>query len=309
MEATTRMLEGKVGIVTGAGRGIGREIARMMAREGAAVVVNDVGAAADGSSTGERPADEVVAAITKERGQAVANFDSVASWDGAHAMVAQAVDRFGRLDFVVNNAGILRDVIFHKMTEADWDAVIAVHLKGTFNVSRAAAERFRAQGGGAIVNFTSTSGLIGNYGQSNYAAAKLGIVGLTRSIALDMARFQVRCNAVAPFAWTRLTATIPEGRTDAEKRRVENLKKMKPEQIAPLVVFLASDAAQEVNGQIFCVRGGEIVLFSVPRPIRAIHKEGGWTPQTIAEVVPAAFRASFVPNQVSADVFPYEPLF
>ncbi len=302
------MLQGKVGIVTGAGRGIGREIALLMAKHGAAVVVNDLGVAPDGSATTERPAEEVVTEIRKAGGKAAANFGSVASWDDAHAMVAQAAKEFGKIDFVVNNAGNLRDVIFHKMTEQDWDAVIAVHLKGNFNMCRAAAEHFRKQSSGSIINFTSTSGLIGNFGQANYAAAKLGIVGLTRSIALDMSRFNVRANAIAPFAWTRLTATIPEGETEAQKARVENLKKMKPEQIAPLCVFLASDQAKEVTGQIFAVRGGEIVLFSVPRPVRHLHHAGGWTAEDIAAIVPAALKTNFVPLQVSADIFPYDPL-
>lgn len=302
------MLQGKVGIVTGAGRGIGREIALMMAKHGAAVIVNDLGAAPDGSVTTERPAEEVVNEIKKAGGKAAANFGSVASWDDAHAMVAQAVKEFGKIDFVVNNAGNLRDVIFHKMTEQDWDAVIAVHLKGNFNVCRAAAEHFRKQNSGSVINFTSTSGLIGNFGQANYAAAKLGIVGLTRSIALDMSRFNVRANAIAPFAWTRLTATIPEGETEAQKARVENLKKMKAEQIAPLAVFLASDQSKDVTGQIFAVRGGEIVLFSVPRPVRHLHHAGGWTPEEIAAVVPTALKTNFVPLQVSADIFPYDPL-
>ncbi len=302
------MLQGKVGIVTGSGRGIGREIALMMAKNGASVIVNDLGAAPDGSTTTERPAEEVVNEIKKAGGKAAANFGSVASWDDAHAMVAQAVKEFGKIDFVVNNAGNLRDVIFHKMTEQDWDAVIAVHLKGNFNLCRAAAEHFRKQQSGAFINFTSTSGLIGNFGQANYAAAKLGIVGLTRSIALDMSRFNVRANAIAPFAWTRLTATIPEGETDAQKARVENLKKMKAEQIAPLAVFLASDQAKDVTGQVFAVRGGEIVLFSLPRPIRHLHHADGWTPEEIAAVMPTALKTSFIPLQVSADIFPYDPL-
>jgi len=302
------MLQGKVGIVTGSGRGIGREIALMMAKHGAAVIVNDLGAAPDGSTTTERPAEEVVNEIKKAGGRAAANFGSVASWDDAHAMVAQAVKEFGKIDFVVNNAGNLRDVIFHKMTEQDWDAVIAVHLKGNFNLCRAAAEHFRKQQSGAFINFTSTSGLIGNFGQANYAAAKLGIVGLTRSIALDMSRFNVRANAIAPFAWTRLTATIPAGETDSQKARVENLKKMKAEQIAPLAVFLASDQAKDVTGQVFAVRGGEIVLFSLPRPVRHLHHADGWTPEAIAAVLPAALKTNFVPLQVSADIFPYDPL-
>jgi NAD(P)-dependent dehydrogenase (short-subunit alcohol dehydrogenase family) len=301
------MLAGKAGVVTGAGRGIGREIALALAREGASVVVNDTGSAADGSPSSERPAAEVAAAIVRDGGRAVADTGSVTSWDEAHVMVERAVREFGRLDFVINNAGIVRDAIFHKMTEADWDAVVSVHLKGTFNVSRAAAERFRAQGSGSILNMTSTSGLIGNLGQANYAAAKLGVVALTRSIALDLERFGVRANAIAPFAWTRITETIPAGSDARERERVENLKQLRPEHIAPLAVFLVSDAAREVSGQVFAVRGAEIVLFSLPRPLQTVHRPGGWTAETVAEAVNGSLRAGFVPIQVTADIFPYAP--
>ena len=304
------LLAGRVGVVTGAGRGIGREIALALAQAGAAVVVNDAGVTVDGGGHDERPATEVAAEIARAGGRAAANTDSVTSWDGAHAMVEQAVSEFGRLDFVVNNAGIVRDVIFHKMTEADWDAVIAVHLKGSFNVSRAAAARFRAQGSGAIVNMTSTSGLIGNLGQANYAAAKLGIVGLTRSIALDLGRFGVRANAIAPFAWTRITGTLdtaPAGAPPAADDRVERLKRLHPADCAPLVTYLVSDAAHDVTGQVFAVRGTEVVLFSLPRPRQAIRRSGGWTPEALAEAVDASLRDGFVPLEVTADVFAYEP--
>jgi NAD(P)-dependent dehydrogenase (short-subunit alcohol dehydrogenase family) len=303
------MLEGKTGIVTGAGRGIGREIALALARHGAAVVVNDAGVAVDGSPSSERPAEAVAGEIGAAGGRAVANTGSVASWADAHAMVAQALATFGGLDFVINNAGILRDVIFHKMTESDWDAVIAVHLKGTFNVSRAAAAHFRAQGAGVILNMTSTSGLIGNVGQANYAAAKLGIVGLTRSMALDLKRFGVRANAIAPFAWTRITGEIPDTDDPATRARIENLKKLDPAQVAPLAVALVSDATRGVNGQVFAVRGSEIVLFSLPRPVETLFQAGGWTPEAIASTLAGAVRERFVPLEVTADVFPDEPRF
>jgi NAD(P)-dependent dehydrogenase (short-subunit alcohol dehydrogenase family) len=298
------MLAGTVGIVTGAGRGIGREFALAMARAGAALVVNDAGVAVNGAALGERPADIVAADIRAAGGQAVADGGSVASWADARAMVAAALDAFGRLDFVVNNAGILRDVIFHKMSEADWDEVIGVHLKGTFNVSRAAADVFRRQERGAVLNMTSTSGLIGTFGQANYAAAKLGIVGLTRSIALDMRRFNVRANAIAPFAWTRMTETIPDGGADSP--RVERLQSLRAEQIAPLAVYLVSDAAAAVSGQVFAVRGAEIVLFSLPRPVTTLHQPGGWTADAVNERI-AELAPSFVPLETTSDVFPGEP--
>jgi NAD(P)-dependent dehydrogenase (short-subunit alcohol dehydrogenase family) len=300
-------LTGKAGLITGAGRGIGRELALAMAREGAALVVNDAGFAVDGTALGEQPAEAVAAEIRRAGGQAVADSGSVASWEAAHAMVAAAVERFGRLDFIVNNAGILRDAIFHKMSEADWDAVVTVHLKGTFNVSRAAAERFRQQQSGAILNMTSTSGLIGTYGQANYAAAKLGIVALTRAIALDMRRFNVRANAIAPFAWTRMTETIPGEGGDGPRERVERLRRLRPDHIAPLAAYLVSDAAGDVTGQVFAVRGAEIVLFSLPRPIAAIHQPGGWTPATIAEQLRTAFAPQFTPLETTSEVFPEEP--
>ena len=299
------MLQGKAGIVTGAGRGIGRAIALGLAQAGAAVVVNDLAPADD---SGERPADQVVAEIRAAGGQAAANFDSVADWDAAHAMVQQAVDTFGRLDFVVNNAGVVRDVIFHKMTEQQWDDVINVHLKGAFCVTRAAAGVLRAGGGGAIVNMTSTSGIVGSLGQVNYATAKLGLVAFTRGVALDMQRFGVRANAIAPFAWTEMTASIPERPDPVSQRRRAHLQSTRPEHIAPLVVFLVSDAAAEVNGQTFVSRGDEVGLFAPPQPLRSIQRSGGWTPEALADVLPASFGPSFVPLRVTADLYGYDPL-
>jgi NAD(P)-dependent dehydrogenase (short-subunit alcohol dehydrogenase family) len=208
---------------------------------------------------------------------------------------------------VVNNAGNLRDVVFHKMEEADFDAVVAVHLKGTFNVSRAAAPHFKTQASGAYVHMTSTSGLIGNFGQASYAAAKLGIAALSKSIALDMQRFNVRSNAVAPFAWTRMVGSIPED-TPEQKKRVEGLKKLVPERIAPFVVALCSDAGASVTGQIFGVRNNEIFLFSQPRPIRSAHTAEGWTPEAIAERVFPMFEKDFYPLDRSGDVFTWDPV-
>jgi len=300
------MMEGKVAVVTGAGRGVGRGVALELARAGAAVVVNDLGVSLTGEGE-SAVADEVVAEIEALGGRAVASRDSVASWEGAHKIVQAALDSFGRIDAVVNNAGNLRDSLFHKMTEEEFDSVLAVHLKGSFNVSRAAAPHFKTQTSGAYVHMTSTSGLIGNFGQANYSAAKLGIVGLSKSIALDMQRFNVRSNAVAPFAWTRMIDSIPTN-TPEQQKRVEGLKKLVPEKIAPFVVALLSDAGQNVSGQIFGVRNNEIFLFSQPRPIRSAHASSGWTPETVAERVFPMFANDFYPLHRSADVFAWDPV-
>src|SRR5215813_2532067 len=269
-------LQGKVVVVTGAGRGIGREIALLAAAEGAKVVVNDLGGAADGDGSDVGVAQQVVAEIAKAGGAAVANGDSVAEPQGAERIVKTAIDHFGRIDCVVNNAGILRDRIFHRMSAVDWDAVIKVHLYGAFYMSKAATPYFKDQGSGSFIHFTSTSGLVGNIGQANYAAAKMGIVGLSKSIALDMARFGVRSNCISPFAWSRLIGTIPT-ETGDEKARVERMKTMGSEKIAPLAVFLASDLAKDVTGQIFAIRRNEVFLMSQPRPIRSIHRSEGWS--------------------------------
>jgi NAD(P)-dependent dehydrogenase (short-subunit alcohol dehydrogenase family) len=302
------MLDGKVAIVTGAGGGIGREIALAMAMAGAKVVVNDIGASLSGvGETSATPGQQTVAIIQQRGGQAVASTDSVADWDSARRIVQSALDAFGRLDIVVNNAGILRDQIFHKMTPEEWRAVVDVHLNGSFYVSRAAAEPFRAQNSGAYVHMTSTSGLIGNFGQANYSAAKLGIVGLSKSIALDMQRFGVRSNCIAPFAWSRMTSSIP-AETPEQKARVAKLQAMGPEKNAPLAVFLASDAAKEVSGQVFAPRMNEIFVFSQPRPTRSVHRSEGWTPETIAEHALPALRSHFLPLDRSPDVFAWDPV-
>ncbi|MET3442442.1 NAD(P)-dependent dehydrogenase (short-subunit alcohol dehydrogenase family) [Variovorax paradoxus] len=301
------MVEGKVVIVTGAGGGIGRDIALAMASHGAKVVVNDIGAALDGAGGSAGPAQQVVDEIRAAGGQAVPNTDSVADAASAARIVECAVESFGRIDAVVNNAGILRDRFFHKMSVDEWDAVLKVHLYGAYYVSRAAATHFKEQNSGAMVHMTSTSGLIGNYGQSNYAAAKLGIVALSKSIALDMLKFNVRSNCIAPFAWSRMIGAIPTD-TDEQRARVDKIKQMTPAKVAPLAVYLASEAAGAVNGQIFSVRNNEISLISQPRPVRSIHRSEGWTPESIAEHAMPAMRASFYPLDRSADVFSWDPV-
>ena len=302
-----KALDGKVIIVTGAGRGIGREIALLAAAEGAKVVVNDPGGAANGSGTSAAPAEEVVEEIRKRGGTAVANFETVAEAIPASKIVQTAIDAFGKLDGVVNNAGILRDAIFHRMSVDAFESVIKVHLMGSFYVSHAVARLFREQESGAFVHFTSTSGLIGNFGQANYAAAKLGIVGLSKSIALDMNRFNVRSNCVSPFAWSRLIGTIPT-ETEAEKARVARMQQMGPEKISPLSVFLLGDDARDVTGQIFAVRMNEIFLMGQSRPLRSIHRDEGWTCETLANHGIPALKSSFYKLDRSADIFSWDAI-
>jgi hypothetical protein len=233
--------------------------------------------------------------------------DNVAKFEGATNMVQQALKEFGRLDIVVNVAGILRDKMLHKMDPTDWQAVIDVHLGGHYNVTRAAINIFREQDYGRVINFTSTSGLIGNLGQTNYGAAKLGIIGFTRNLALECRNKNITVNAISPFAWTRMIATIPV-KDEATKERVEKLKRMKPEDIAPMVTFLASEQAAHVNGQVFGVRAGEIMIFSLPRPMRSVHHTGGWTPEEVGDTAIKALEPQFVPLMPSAEMFPYDPL-
>ena len=301
------MLEGKVVLVTGAGGGIGRDFALAMAAAGAKVLVNDLGTSVKGEGESSAPADQVVAQIRAKGGTAVANGDSVSDWTSANRIVQTALDAFGRIDVVVNNAGILRDRFFFNMSVDEWRAVIDVHLNGSFYVSRAAAAHFKSQESGAYVHMTSTSGLVGNLGQANYSAAKLGIVGLSKSIALDMERYHVRSNCIAPFAWSRMIGSIPTETVD-QQARVEKLKSMETAKIAPLAVFLASEAAKEVSGQIFGVRANEIFLFSQNRPLRSVHRDAGWTPETVASQAMPALRASFYPLERSQDVFSWDPI-
>jgi NAD(P)-dependent dehydrogenase (short-subunit alcohol dehydrogenase family) len=301
------LLENKVVAVTGGGRGIGREIALCCAAEGAAVVVNDLGTSGEGGGADKGPANEVAEEIVSAGGRAVANQANVADEAGAASIVADAINAFGRIDGVVNNAAIMRDRIFHKMSADDWKTIIDVDLTGAFLVSKAAAPYFKEQNSGHFVHLTSASGLIGNFGQANYSAAKLGIVGLSNSIALDMQRYGVTSNAICPFAWSRLTGTIPTA-TDEERIRVERMKSMTPAKIAPMATFLCSELANGISGQIFGVRKNEVFLFNMPRPVRGIHRSEGWTPRSIADELIPAFRPSMQPLQRSSDVFCWDPV-
>jgi NAD(P)-dependent dehydrogenase (short-subunit alcohol dehydrogenase family) len=301
------IVKGKTAIVTGAGRGIGRGIAMLLGREGARVVVCDIGASLQGEGNDAGPAQQTADAIRKAGGEAIASTLSITEPKNAEAIVKEALDAFGRVDILVNNAGILRDVIFHKMSWSDWSDVIGVHLNGSFNMSRAVAPLFREQGSGSFVHMTSTSGLVGNFGQANYMAAKLGIMGLSRGIALDMARFNVRSNCIAPFAFTRMIESIP-AQSEQDKKRIEAFQRMTPEKIAPLAVYLGSDSAADITGQIFSVRNNEIYLFNQPRPIKMIHRAEGWTPEQLATELKSALAPSFTPLERSEDVFNWDPV-
>jgi 3-oxoacyl-[acyl-carrier protein] reductase len=309
-------LEGKVAIVTGAGRGIGRGEALLLAQEGARVIVNDFGGSTAGDGGDASPAEEVVAEIKKMGGEALPNFGNVASMADGEAIVKQAMDTWGRLDILVNNAGILRDRIIFNMTEEEWDAVIAVHLKGHFTITRYASIVMRQQRGGRIVNTSSESGL-GNLGQANYAAAKEGIVGLTRTLALDLGKYGVTANAIRPRAATRLTlspemeaarvrrqqmaaqgASAPAAEAPAEQNSsqeaLSRISSMAPELVAPLVVYLCFDKAANINGRDFIVGGDEISLMSLPTRERTIYKSGGWDLDSLDRVFGSTLGAGVV---------------
>ncbi|MEP4583620.1 MAG: SDR family NAD(P)-dependent oxidoreductase [Nitratireductor sp.] len=299
--------EGRVAIVTGAANGLGKSHALSLAKLGAKVVVNDFGGARDGTGGSSEAAEKVVAEIKAAGGEAIANGADVSSEEQVDAMVKQTLDQWGRIDILVNNAGILRDGFFHKMTYEDFDAVVKVHLYGSFNTSRAAADYFREQESGALVHMTSTSGLIGNYAQANYAAAKLGIAAFSKSVALDLKRWNVRSNCIAPFAWSRMISSIKTD-TPEQKARVEKIKEMTPAKVAPMACFLMSDRSVDVTGQIFAVRKNEIFLFNQPRPVRSVHSGDGWTADEIAERAIPALKSQFTPLEVSADVFSWDPV-
>lgn len=303
------VLSGKVVIVTGGGNGIGKECALLAGREGAAVLVNDLGGGLKGGDAGSSgPAEDVAKQIRAAGGTAISNSDSVSDYDAVVSMIEQAKKEFGGLHAIINPAGILRDGMFHKMSVEDWRAVIDVHLHGAFNVTRASVEHFREQQDGSYVLFTSTSGLIGNIGQANYAAAKLGVMGLSRILAMEGLAKNVRSNIIAPFAWTRMIASIPV-KDEASAARVERMKNgMRADQVAQLAIALCADGAKDVSGQIFAVRGNEVFLFNQPRPVRAMARLEGWTPQTLIDHAIPALKASFTDVGASASVFPYDPV-
>src|SRR5256712_2525552 len=292
-----KRLEGRAAVVTGAGRGIGRAIAELLAAEGAAVVVNDLGAEVDGRGASRRVADEVVDAIRARGGRALANADSVADFAAAERIVETAVREFGAIDILVNNAGILRDRMIFNMSEEEWDAVIAVHLKGTFTGVRHACHHMREQRWGRIVTFSSGSGLFGNPGQANYGAAKSAIGGLTKVAARDLGKYGVTVNAICPVAGTRMTVNEEVRRArelrrlqgiQREDRGVAQIEELDPDDVAPTVVYLASEHARGVNGQFFLCFGNTVALVSQPRPVKALYKaDGNWTLDELECLAPA----------------------
>ena len=301
-----KRLEGKVAVVTGAGRGIGKGVAMLMAGEGAKVVVNDLGGGPDGKGSDQSPANEVVKEIKAKGGEAVFNYDTVGTSEGGENIIKCAIDSFGRVDILVTNAGILRDRMVFNMSDEEWDAVLKVHLYGTFYTARAACRAFRAQKSGRIITFSSESGL-GSLGQSNYSAAKEGIIGFTRTVARDMGKYGVTCNSIRPRAGTRLTLT-DELRAAMEKKRTSgiespgtelDLESLVPEAIAPFVVFLCLDEASHINGYDFMVGGGMIGVFSQPEITKMNYKAGIWTVDELVGIIPQTIAKDLV-NPVPA---------
>ncbi|MEC8912475.1 MAG: SDR family oxidoreductase [Chloroflexota bacterium] len=285
-------LDGKVAIVTGSGRGIGAGVAKALANEGAKVIVNDIGAALDGEGLSNTPAEQVVDEIKSSGGEAVPNYTDISTMEGGESVVQTAVDTYGQLDIVVTVAGILRDRMIFNMTEEEWDDVVRVHLKGTFTVCKHAAILYRQQRSGRIVTFASESGLFGNTGQGNYAAAKSGIAGFTKVAAKDLGRYGVTANSICPRANTRMTQSVPDAarqlRADRPQDREETPQElaMHPEDIGPFVAYLSSDQAASINGQTFLVYDGVITKLSLPRRVRTIFKQGRWTTEELLEMVP-----------------------
>ena len=301
------VVEGKVAVVTGGGGAIGGAISRLLAKNGAKVVVNDVGGTVFGSEQNDMgPAQQTVADIKAGGGEAITNGDSVSTWASAQKIIQAARDTWGKIDLVVNNAGIIRMASFHKMMPKDWEDVINVHLNGSFYVARAAAPHMREQQSGAFVHMSSTAGLVGTLGMANYAAAKIGIVGLSRSIAIDMGHFGVRSNAIAPAAHSRMIDATPNQTPEMAARIERRQRSQKPEHVANLAVFLLSDAAKGITGQIFGARGAEIYLYSQPRPARTIFHSGGWPPEVLAEQLPKMFKTAFTPMERTGDVFSWD---
>jgi len=297
------LLDGKVVAITGAGAGIGREHALLAAKEGAKVVVNDLGGTRDGAGASTKVADTVVEEIKQLGGDAVAHYEDISSPEGANALIKAGLDKWGQFDALINNAGILRDKMSFNMTDDEWDLVIKVHLRGHFMCARAACQQFRQAGkegklpkGGAIVNTTSTSGLLGNAGQTNYAAAKLGIMGMSQTLALEYTKYNIRINSIAPMALTRMTEDLPIAGM---------MKALTPAHISPLVIFLCSDAAAGINGQVFGVFGKYVQLWRLPRPAHYWEAGGDiWEPSDLAK---CADEMKEIAGKVNAPYMPGTP--
>lgn len=310
-QGNRRLLDGKVAVITGAGNGIGKAAALELSNLGARIVVNDFGANISGIKSDAMVAEAVVEEIRNAGGEAVANTGSVAEPATADAIIRQAIDNFGRVDIVVNNAGNVRFSPFDQMSLEDFDSLIKVHLYGSFLVARAAAPHFRDQKSGAYIHMSSAAGLVGNRGNANYSSAKLGIAALSKSIAFDMQQYGVRSNCIAPSAYSRMTDAVDAKRRETFTENTQTVplrdRQGRVEQVVPLVAYLASDLSKDVTGQIFGVRGSEIYLYSQPRPIRTLHRGGGWTPESLVDME-KSWRSSFVPLETYQDVFSWDPV-
>lgn len=302
------MLDGKTAVITGAGRGIGRGLALHLAREGAGVVVNDPGGSVRGEGGDLSVAEQVAEEIRAGSGRAVASTDSVATWEGGQAIIQTAMDHFGRVDILVNNAGNLRDRGIHQMSEEEWDSVMSVHLEGSFNCTRAAIPHMLKNKWGRILFMTSTAGFIGTIDQCNYAAAKMGMLGLSRTIAMEFKDHNITSNCIAPFAWTRIPESIPATHEKVRQNIDRLFRHMTPEDISPLAVFLAGEQGRGITGQVFGVRGKEMYIFNQPRITRSIHCAGGWTPEKLDKLLEPTFRPHLTPLDNSMTYFTWEAL-